>query len=665
MTLFVSCIGESFFSSPFPLRNPFPARPIRGIVLHIMKRIVVGTAGHIDHGKTTLIRALTGIDCDRLKEEKERGITTELGFAHWHLDEDLLVGIVDVPGHEKFVRHMVAGAWGIDTVLLVVAADEGVMPQTREHLDICEMLGLTKGIVVITKKDLVDEEMIELAEEDIRDFLKGRVLENAPLVAVSATTGENLDILRTMLRDVSTHIGEKSREGIFRLPIDRVFTLKGLGTIVTGTCISGSLGVGEEVELFPFTRKARVRSIQAYHDDVKEATAGQRIALNLQGLDRQDVERGSMVARPDTLLLTSRIDASLRLLKLPIKPIRHDSILRFHIATTQEEARLVLLGSDQIEPGEETFVQFVFKKPIVVLPGDRFILRGSYAIQTVGGGRVLDIMPARHKRKTEGLEKIYHTLNEGTDLQKVAYHVSKGGFQGVRQQALSIVTGKDVTSIENIGEVLQKESVARLVGKTYVHTDYFNAYQEKILSFVGEYHKANPLKIGIPKEELRSRLPATDVQVFQAALDECATAGRIVVEKDRVGSRDHAGDTSQTDEFEKRILDALLSSGFTPPGLKGLAETVGVTEKNARELLERLVFRGGVVRVAQDMYFHRDMIEELKVKATNYLRNHHEMGPSDFKSELNLSRKFLIPLLEYLDQIKVTIRKGDKRVLRG
>ncbi len=630
-----------------------------------MKRIIVGTAGHIDHGKTTLIRALTGIDCDRLKEEKERGITTELGFAHWRLDDDLLVGIVDVPGHERFVRHMVAGAWGIDTVLLVVAADEGVMPQTREHLDICEILGLTKGIVVITKKDLVDEEMVELVEEDIRDFLKGRALENAPVIAVSAATGENLDVLKAMLREVSTQVEEKSREGIFRLPVDRVFTLRGLGTIVTGTCISGSLAAGEEVELFPFTRKARVRSIQAYHEDVKEASAGQRIALNLQGLDRQDVERGSMVARPDTLLLASRIDASLKLLKLPIKPIRHDSILRFHIATTQEEARLVLLDSDQIEPGQELFVQFVFKKPIVVLPGDRFILRGSYAIQTVGGGKVLDIMPARHKRKTGELGKIYRILSAGTDLEKAGYHILKGGFQGVRQQNLSILTGKDMPSVDRIGEVLRKETVATLVGKTYLHKHYFDAYQEKVVSFVGEYHKANPLKIGIPKEELRSRLPVADVQVFQAALDECVAAGLIVVEKDRVRSRDHAQGTSETDEFEKRVLAALLSAGFTPPGLKDLAGIVGVTEKNARELLERLVFRGGAVKVGQDMYFHRDMIEEVKKKATNYLRDHQEMGPSDFKSELNLSRKFLIPLLEYLDQIKLTIRKGDKRVLRG
>jgi selenocysteine-specific elongation factor len=629
-----------------------------------MKRIVIGTAGHIDHGKTTLIRALTGIDCDRLKEEKERGITTELGFAHWRLDEDLLVGIVDVPGHEKFVRHMVAGAWGIDTVLLVVAADEGVMPQTREHLDICEMLGLKKGIIVITKKDLVDDDMVELVEEDIRDFLKGRSLEDAPVIAISASTGENLDTLRSMLRTIADTIEERSREGIFRLPVDRVFTLKGLGTIVTGTCISGSLGVGEDVELFPFTRKARVRSVQAYHEDVKEAIAGQRIALNLQGLDRQDVERGSMIARPDTLLLTSRIDASLRLLKLPIKPIRHDSILRFHVATTQEEARLVLLDSDQIEPGQEQFVQFVFKKPIVVLPGDRFILRGSYAVQTVGGGSVLDIMTARHKRKTGTLREAYRVLNSGTDLEKTAYHIMKGSYRGVRQETLSIMIGKDAALTEKIGFILAESSDVKVVGKTYIHSTFWTDYKEKVLVFVDEYHKANPLKVGISKEELRSRLPVTDVHVFQTILDECAAAGRIVLEKDRVTSGAHAR-SNQNNETEKEIVEALRSSEFTPPGTKDLAAGIGINEKNARELLDRLAFRGGVVKVGPDMYFHPDMIEELKRRAIDYLKRHQEMGPSDFKTELNLSRKYLIPLLEYLDQIKLTIRKGDKRVLRG
>ena len=630
-----------------------------------MKRIVVGTAGHIDHGKTTLVKALTGIDCDRLKEEKARGITTELGFAHWRLSDDLLVGIVDVPGHEKFVRHMVAGAWGIDTVVLVVAADEGVMPQTREHLDICEILGLTRGIVVITKKDLVDEEMLQLVEDDVREFLQGRALENAPVVAVSATTGENLDLLREMLRGLSDEIEEKSREGIFRVPVDRVFSIKGLGTIVTGTCISGSLNAGEEVQIFPFEKRSRVRNIQAYHEDVREATAGQRIALNLQGLERQEIERGVMVARPDTLLFSSRIDASLKLLKLPMNPIRHDTILRFHVATTQEEARLVILGEDNIEPGQELFVQFVFKRPVVLLPGDRFILRGSYAVQTVGGGRVLDIMPNRHKRKSGDLDRIYRILNEGSDIEKAGYHIFKGGFQGVKQQVLAILTGKDIVSTEKIGGILQKDGTARLFGRTYIHKDYFGDYKKKALSFIGEYHKTNPLKIGIPKEELRMRLPVTDVSIFQAALDECAASGLIVVEKDRVRSGDHSKGTAETDRLQDRVLEVLQTSGFTPPGLKELSGMIGATEKDLKDLLNRLAFRGSIIKVTQDMYFHQAVINDLKEKVTDFLRRHQEMGPSDLKAEVNLSRKYLIPLLEYLDQIKLTIRKGDKRVLRG
>lgn len=630
-----------------------------------MKRIVIGTAGHIDHGKTTLVKALTGIDCDRLKEEKERGITTELGFAHWRLSEDLLAGIVDMPGHEKFVRHMVAGAWGIDTVMLIVAADEGVMPQTREHMDVCEMLGLTSGVVVITKKDLVDEEMVQLVEEDIVEFMKGRALEGAPVVAVSAATGENLDVLRDILIEISAGIEERSREGIFRLPVDRVFSIKGLGTIVTGTCISGSLSVGEEVEILPSAKHAKVRSIQAYHDDVKEAAAGQRIALNLQGLDRIEVERGSMLARPDTLLFSSRIDASLKLLDLPLNPIRHDSVLRFHIATTQEEARLVILDKDQIEPGQELFVQFVFKKPVVVLPGDRFILRGPYAVQTVGGGIVLDIMPSRHKRKSEGLDKIYRLLHKGTDLEKAGYHIRKNGFKGIRHHALAALTGRDPASTEKIGSSLQTGNAVKRFGAIYIHMECFTEYKEKLLVFVGEYHRANPLKVGIPKEELRTRLPATDVLVFQAALDECAGEGHIVVEKDKVLSSKHAQGTKETGKMEGRVLDVLLAAGFTPPYIKEMSPMIGVTEKNLRDFLDRLAFGGAVVKVTQDMYFHRDVIDDLRKRVTDFLQRHNEMTPSDFKTELNLSRKYLIPLLEYLDQIKLTIRKGDKRVLRG
>jgi selenocysteine-specific elongation factor len=632
----------------------------------MIKRIVIGTAGHIDHGKTTLIKALTGIDCDRLKEEKERGITTELGFAHYKFGEDLLVGIVDVPGHEKFVRHMVAGAWGIDMALLIVAADEGVMPQTREHVDICELLGLKRGIVAITKKDLVDDDMVELVREDIEDFLKGRAFEGSPIIPVSSTTGENIDLLKEEIRKTAENINERSKEGIFRLPVDRVFTIKGLGTIITGTCISGQIRIGEEIEIYPDHRRARVKNIQAYHENVAEATAGQRVALNLQGIERNEIERGTIIGRPDTLMLSNRMDASFRYLKLPFKPIKTDSVLRFHIATTQEEVRLVLLTKDLIEPGEELFVQFVFAQPIVALPDDRYILRGSYAIQTIGGGRVLDIMPRKHKRYADYLSSTCTILSDNNWAQKAEYHILKGGHEGVNQNLLAMVLGKHEQFVAGIINSLISQGKVKLVGKIIIHMDRFKEYKKMTSTFLADFHKKNPLKIGVSKEELRTRLPKVDPSVFQAALDELMKDGFLEVDKDRVKIKSVARNKDKDIEaLEAQILKGLLRHGFTPPGIKDFAVEVRQSEGRLRDVLERLIFEGKAVKVKGDLYFHSDVIEDLKKKVRSYLSEKKEMTPSEFKSVLDLSRKYMIPLLEYLDEIKVTIRTGDKRILRS
>jgi selenocysteine-specific elongation factor len=634
-------------------------------ITEIMKRIVIGTAGHIDHGKTALIKALTGIDCDRLKEEKERGITTELGFAHYRFGDDLLVGIVDVPGHEKFIRHMVAGAWGIDMVLFVVAADEGVMPQTREHMDICEMLGVKKGIVVITKKDLVDDDMVELVQEDVKEFLAGRLLENAPIVVVSAMTAENMGLLKETILGLAGQINDRSKDGIFRLPVDRVFTIKGLGTVVTGTCISGSLKVGDEVEIYPLSKKTKVKNIQAYHEDAEEIIAGQRVALNLQGIEKNEITRGVIIGKPGTLLFTHRIDATLKYLKLPFRPIKNDAVLRLHIATTQEEARLVVLNKDTIEPGEELFVQFVFQNQLVALPGDRFILRGSYAIQTIGGGTVLDILPLKHKRKTAGLEKIHDILSRGDDLEKACHHISKGGFSGVDEGRLSILIGKDSLYTAGLTGHLERAGKIKIIGKTAVQIDSFDAYKKTLLSIIDDFTKKNPLKVGISKEELRTRLPAVDHQIFQNALDECVRNSHIEVEKDKVKARkteEMTGNVIRRDEGV--ILKTLLKYRLTPPGLKELSTETGKKEKDLRDILNRLSFEGKVVKIKGDMYFHHDAIDDLKQKAIAYLTVKKEMTPSDFKSVVDVSRKYMIPLLEYLDEIKLTIRTGDKRILR-
>ena len=632
----------------------------------MVKRIVIGTAGHIDHGKTTLIKALTGIDCDRLKEEKERGITTELGFAHYKFGDDLLVGIVDVPGHEKFVRHMVAGAWGIDMALLIVAADEGVMPQTREHIDICELLGLKRGIVVITKKDLVDDDMVELVKEDIEDFLKGRALEGSPIIPVSSTTGENIDLLKETIQKAAQGINERSKEGIFRLPVDRVFTIRGLGTIITGTCISGHIRIGEEIEIYPDHRRAKVKNIQAYHENVDEAAAGQRVALNLQGVERDEVERGTIIGRPDTLILSNRMDATFRYLKLPFKPIKTDAILRFHIATTQEEARIVLLTKDIIEPGEELFVQFVFAQPIVALPEDRYILRGSYAVQTIGGGKVLDVMPRRHKRHADYLGSACKILSDDNVVEKAEYHILKGSHEGIDRNLLAMALGKHGESVTNIINALVGQGKAKTVGKTIVHMDRFKEYKKMISSFLTDFHEKNPLKIGMSKEELRTRLPKVDPSVFQTALDELMKDGLLEVEKDRVKIKTAESKKDKGIEaFETQILKGLLRHGFTPPSIKDLALEMKQSEGRLRDILGRLIFEGKVVKVKGDLYFHSDVIEDLKNKVRSYLAEKKEMTPSEFKSVLDLSRKYMIPLLEYLDEIKLTIRTGDKRILRN
>ncbi len=630
-----------------------------------MKKVVIGTAGHIDHGKTALIKALTGIDCDRLKEEKERGITIELGFAYYRFGDDILVGIVDVPGHERFVRHMVAGAWGIDMVLFVVAADESIMPQTREHMDICELLGVERGIIAITKKDLVDAEMVDLVVEEVKDMVKGRFLEGAPIIPVSSTTGENIDLLREEIRRKATEIDGRSREGIFRLPVDRVFTIKGFGTIVTGTCISGSVHPGEEVEIYPSGKSARIRTVQAYHEEVKEAGAGQRVALNLQGVEKQEIERGTIVGRPGTLLLTSRIDATLRYLKLPFKPIKNNTILRFHIATAQVEARLILLDRAELEPGQEAFVQFSFFEPIVILPGDRYIMRGSYAIQTLGGGTVLDIAPGRHKRLSAGLDAIYELLRRGSLRQKADYHVEKGGYRGVGRDYLAMLLGLKKEGVDAIVDELARDKKIRAVGKTVVRAERFDAYKKLLEDLLKEFHAKNPLKIGISREELRTRLPETDQQVFQTALEEAAEQGAAEIEKDRVRLRGAAQKTDESvEKLGAQIVSILDAAGLTPPAFGELAGELRMSEAAMRDLMGKLAYEGKVVKVKGDMYFSGKSIEGLKGTVAESLGLRKEMSPMDFKAVFGLSRKYMIPLLEYLDDIKLTIRKGDKRVLR-
>lgn len=631
-----------------------------------MKRIVIGTAGHIDHGKTALIKALTGIDCDRLKVEKERGITTELGFAYFKGKDDILLGIVDVPGHEKFVRHMVSGAWGIDIVLIVVAADEGVMPQTREHVDICELLGLKRAIVVINKVDLVDNEMLDLVIEDVKDFLKGRVFENAPIVPVSSVTNKNIELLIEKIMEVAKETPEKPKEGVFRLPIDRVFSVKGYGTVVTGTCISGTVRLGQQVEIYPVSKHARVRSIQAYYEEREEAFAGERVALNLQGVDRDELERGFVIGNPGRLITTSRIDVSFKLLDLPIKPVRTDTTLRFHIATTQKQARLIILEKDEIKPGEELFCQFILEDPIVALPGDRFIVRGSYfPSQTIGGGIILNAITKKYKRKSPELSNFYNVLKNGQAKEKVEFFIKQSGYEGIPISDLEVFCGLKKTEIEDSLEQLKRERKVFVVGTYAVHENFISSYISQFLDFLKDFHEKNPMKVGVSREELRQKLPKIKDQIFLFVLEALVNEGKIEVEKDRIrlsSSRSFAKDFLL---LEKKVLEVLLRFGLCAPQIADLIKEVNFEEKQLKDFMERLVYEGKVVKLKGDMYIHPENLETFKNGVVNFLKNRGEASPSEIKSIFSISRKYLIPLLEYLDEIKITVRKGDKRVLRN
>jgi selenocysteine-specific elongation factor len=630
-----------------------------------VKRIVIGTAGHIDHGKTALVKALTGIDCDRLKVEKERGITTELGFAYYKGSDDLLLGIVDVPGHERFVRHMVSGAWGIDVVLLVVAADEGVMPQTREHVDICELLGLKKAIVAITKTDLVDKEMIDLVIEDVKDFLKGRGFENAPIIPVSSFTGENVDLLKEKIMEVARATSEKSKEGIFRLPVDRVFSIKGYGTVVTGTCISGRIKVGDPVEIYPLGKNAKVRSIQAYHEERQEACAGERVALNLQGIDKEELERGVTIGNPGRLIPTERIEASFKLLNLPIKPIKTETILRFHIATTQKEARLVILEKDEINPGEELFCQFVFTDPIVAMPGDRFIVRGSYVpSQTVGGGEILNIAAKKQKRKRPELSANYNVLKYGSKEDKIEFFVKERGYEGISFAELEVISGLKTKDLEESTSNLVQRGKVLALANHMIHGEYLSGYRSMLLDFLKEFHEKNPLKIGASKEELRQRLPRIKDQFFSFVVDSLKSEGKVELEKDKIRLASVKASGMDLNSLEKEILAKLSQFDLTPPSLSELSKELNQSEKMLKDFMEKLVYEGKALRLKGDLYIHPVSLMRFRDGVVSLLKERGEASPSEIKSVFNISRKYLIPLLEYLDEIKVTIRKGDKRVLR-
>ncbi|MCU0540367.1 MAG: selenocysteine-specific translation elongation factor [Desulfobacterales bacterium] len=635
-----------------------------------MKQIILGTAGHIDHGKTSLVRALTGIDTDRLKEEKERGITIELGFAHLDLPNGQHVGVVDVPGHEKFVKNMVAGATGIDIVAMVIAADEGVMPQTREHMEICTLLGVRHGLVALTKVDLVDEEMLELAQEDIKEFVRGSFLENAPILPVSAQTGQGLSEFVSALEALSAQVPERPASSLFRLPVDRVFTMKGFGTVITGTLVSGRVQVGDAIMIYPSGISSKVRGIQVHNLGVTAAEAGQRTAVNFQGLEKEAINRGDVLSVPQGLKPSYMVDVQFRYLASNPRPIKNRTRVRFHTGTSEILGNLILLDRDELAPGAETAAQLRLDQPVALVKGDHFVVRSYSPVRTTGGGRVLNPIPPKHKRfKPEIVAGLTAIPTFGPE-QLIGFHIEAAGSAGVAFADLRLMTSLTDRQLDSALQAMMSHRTVIQVDKearTFIHRKCLEALIAETAEHLKAYHKSFPLKSGMLKEELKSKFPPeADIKVFNLVLNQMIKDAAVIQEDKTVRLKGHKVSLAGGEaDVRRKILEVYRKSGLQPPFFRDVVDTLKADPGQAKDVLNLLIEEGLVVRTKDDLFFHAEAIQELKSRLVKFLEQNGEINPAQFKELAGgASRKFLIPLFEYFDSKNVTLRVGDIRKLR-
>lgn len=620
-----------------------------------MRYIILGTAGHIDHGKSALVKVLTGIDPDRLKEEKERGITIDLGFADLTYPDGLTVGIVDVPGHERLVKNMLAGAGGIDLVLFVIAADEGIMPQSREHLHICNLLKIKSGLIAITKVDLIDKDWLELVEDEVRNFVKGTFLEGTAIVPISSKTLVNINLLKEKIREVALQVEPKPTKGLFRLPIDRVFTLKGFGTVVTGTAISGSISLDDDVEILPSNIKSKVRGLHSHGKPIQTAYAGQRVAINLQGVDKEELQRGDAVVVPEKLMPTKKIDAKVELLSdAPV--LKSKSLVHFHLGTSETTARVILFGMNELKAGETCYCQFRLQEPVIAMSGDRYIIRRFSPVDTIGGGEVLDPLSYRRSYK-EGLDDL-QTFETGSLSEKIAVKVKRSGIHGIK---ISLIEGWIKAEIPSITESirdLKEKGILMQFENVLIHKSAFDSFRETVKKIMDDFHKKNPLKPGMLKEELRAHL-SIEPRLFGNLINSLKD---IVLEKELVRLSTFKVALSQVDETVKtKILELLEKSGFQPPTKEELSQSLKMDQKRFSDILKLMSKEGSLVRINDSMYLtsstYKRMIENLK----NFFSKKPEMTVAEFRDVLNTTRKYALPFLEYLDSNKITLRVGDIR----
>jgi len=634
-----------------------------------MQRIIIGTAGHVDHGKTVLTKRLTGVDTDRLKEEKDRGISIELGFAPLTLPSGTKVGLVDVPGHERFIKNMLAGIAGIDLVLLVIAADEGVMPQTREHLDIINLLEVKKGIVVVTKADLVDEEWLELVQSEISEVLAGTVLEEAPIVPVSSFTGKGIPQLMEIIDKMAQETPPKTVIGKMRIPVDRVFTITGFGTVITGTLWSGRLKVGDTAEILPQELNARVRNVQVHGEKVGEATAGQRVAVNLVGVETEEISRGDVLAEPGLLEPTYRIDVKFSLLKHTDIVVEQRARVRVHHGTREVLGRVNLLDREELLPGESCFCQIVLETPLMALRGDHYVVRSYSPMITIGGGIIVEPLPERHKRYKDEIMKNLEVKFQGDPKDLVV--------QSMAEDQAGLVTIKEIAARTSLEESIVKEQLNMLdqsgqvvsvsgEGLTYYFLrDQESRWMEKINKRLTDYHEKYPLRIGMPKEELRSRdFSHINGKIFNLLVEYWTEKDKIKGQNQNLSTQDFKVKiTPQTEMAVKSIEDRLLEEPFSPPGWDELAEKAGLRGEIKNEIFAWLLNNHKVVKISDEVIFHSKAFSDAQEIIGSYIKDNGSIQLAQTRDLLKTSRKYALPLLEYLDQVKFTRRKGDFRIL--
>ena len=634
-----------------------------------MKHVIIGTAGHIDHGKTTLIRALTGRETDTLEEEKKRGISINLGFTYFDLPSGKRAGIIDVPGHEKFIKNMLAGVSTVDVVLLVIAADEGVMPQTKEHLEILSLLNVKKGIVVLTKKDMVDEEWLEMITEDVKEKLKGTFLENAPLVQVSAKNKDGIKALIDEIEKATDEVESKDREGHFRLPVDRVFTISGFGTVVTGTIISGRVSVGDTIEVYPETIQGKVRNIQVHEEDKPFAEAGQRSAINLSNIKKEDIKRGDIIATPNIMEPSYIIDCSFKYLSSQSKNLENRQRVRVYHGTKEIIGRVILLSDEELKPGDESYIQLRLEDTITAQRGDRIVIRNYSPMETIGGGVIIEPVGKKVKRFDEEYIKELKIKEKGSAediIEKVLEGIS-GSFPDSKEILKSL--GRKEEKLEEYLDVLLKDrKIIKLVSldkPVYIHSKFFMNKGDEIVKLLEGYHKANPLKVGMSKEEIKSKVfgPKLKGKNYDEILKILEEKGEIKIKGSFIAKNDfEVNFTKEQERIKNKILKTYEEGKYQTPKYEDIIKDE--KDKGAFKMVYQYLLDGeDIIKTVDDCFFSKNNYLKAKELVIEYINKNGSITAGEARDLFNTSRKYAVAILESFDNIKLTKRVEDKRIL--